>query len=142
MNFSPQKGERFNLDYDNRKEPDRDVDLSLGNAGTSWNSGLNDRNFSGVGPKGWTLSDKKLKEKVSEVLLHSHDVDPSGLEVTVEDSIVYLKGAIRSKGMRNVAEDLVASIPGVEDVFTELTINDSYQLSPKAYDEASRTDES
>lgn len=141
MNFSPQKGERFYQDYDDRHEPDRDADLSHGSAGTSWNQGLNEqRNYSGVGPKGWKLSDEKLREKVSEVLLHSHDVDPSGLEVTVEDSIVYLQGTIQSKGMRIVAEDLVASIPGVEDVFTELRIEDSYRLSPEAYNEAIQTD--
>lgn len=140
MNFSPQKGERFNVDYDDRREPERDADLSLGSSGTRWNSPNQQRNYAGVGPKGWKLSDEKLKERVSEVLLHSHEVDPSGLEVTVEDSIVYLKGRIRSKGMRTVAEDLIASIPGVEDVFTELTIEDSYRLSPEAYNEAIQTD--
>jgi osmotically-inducible protein OsmY len=55
-------------------------------------------------------------------LLHSLEVDPSGLEVDVMDGVVYLKGEIESRGMKRVAVDLVGSIPGVEDVFTELKI--------------------
>jgi osmotically-inducible protein OsmY len=122
MNFNPQRGE--SVEFENqidRYEPDRDADLSLGEAGTSWNAHLGE-NFAGKGPRGWRLSDEKLKERVSEVLMRSHEVDPSRLEVFVDDGVVTLKGEIESKGMRRVAEDLVGSIPGVEDVFTELKI--------------------
>lgn len=122
MNFSPEKGESRPFDHPDRREPERDADLSLGSAGTSWNYGLNRNSFTGRGPRGWKISDDKLKERVSEVLLHSHEVDPSSLEVVVEDRVVYLKGSIKSKGMRRVAEDLVGSIPGVIDVFSELKI--------------------
>lgn len=126
MKFSPEKGESMLVNHQDRKLPERDADLSLGSAGTSWNYGLNrSENYSGIGPKGWKLSDKKLKERVSEVLLHSHEVDASQLEVSVEDHVVYLKGQIKSKGMRRVAEDLVGSIPGVEDVFTQLKIREA-----------------
>lgn len=148
MNFNTQKGESFPYEnHADRSEPDRDADLSLGEAGTNWNWGLRQsQDLSGRGPKGWKLSDEKLRERVSEVLLHSHDVDPSNLEVVVEDRVVYLRGSIKSKGMRRVAEDLVASIPGVEDVFTQLKIEEqdsnSYRLSKQAYDEARRTDRS
>lgn len=140
MKFSPEKGEAWAENRDDRKEPERDADLSLGSSGTSWNAGLNrQEDFSGRGPKGWKLTDEKLREKVSEVLLHSHDVDPTNLEVVVEDRVIYLRGSIPSKGMKRVAEDLVGSIPGVEDVFTELKVGE-FQLSQKAYKEASRTD--
>lgn len=149
MKFSPEKGEAWAENRDDRREPERDADLSLGSSGTNWNWGLNrQEDFSGRGPKGWKLTDEKLKEKVSEVLLHSHDVDPSHLEVVVEDRVVYLRGSIPTKGMRRVAEDLVGSIPGVEDVFTELNVGEAprtdkqFQLGQKAYNEASRTDRS
>jgi osmotically-inducible protein OsmY len=49
-------------------------------------------------------------------------VDASEMEVKVEESCVYLYGNISSRGMKSVAEDLVGSIPGVEDVFTRLKI--------------------
>lgn len=116
------KGEAFYYPG-KRSEPARDADLGMGSSGTHWN----DRkvNFRGVGPRGWELSDDKLKERVSEVLLHSHEVDPSELEVSVKEKVVYLEGQIKSKGMRRVAEDLILSIPGVEDVFTNLKISDT-----------------
>ena len=101
-------------------EPSRDADLGFGAAGTEWNSGLPD--YAGRGPKGYKLSDKRLHEIVCEVLLHSHEVDPTDVTVTVEDSVVYLSGEIASRGMKTVLEDLVGSIPGVEDVFTRLKI--------------------
>lgn len=125
-----------------RQEPERDADLGMGPSGTSWNAELKEqRNFSGVGPKGWQLSDEKLCEKVCEVLTHSYEVDPTEMEVTVEDSVVYLKGFIKSRGMKAVAVDLVYSIPGVEDVFTQLQVKDTsnFQLSPEALKEARDT---
>lgn len=142
MKFSPDKGESRLDNNQDLREPERDADLSLGSAGTSWNWGINrQQDFTGIGPKGWKLSDEKLKERVSEVLLHSHDVDPSGIEIQVEDRVVYLRGTIQSKGMRRVAEDLVASIPGVEDVFTELKIKDNEPGHKRStYKEARRTD--
>lgn len=143
VKLTPEKGESHLTNHPDRTEPERDADLSLGGAGTSWNWGLNRAtDYTGRGPKGWKLTDEKLKERISEVLLHSHDVDPSGLEVDVQDRVVYLRGSIASKGMKRVAEDLVGSIPGVEDVFTELKIGNpqGYQLSQKALEEARKTD--
>jgi BON domain len=129
MKFAPEKGEsRFGDQFD-RSEPPRDADLSLGEAGTNWNRELNRKPFlnevdySGKGPRGWKLTDQKMMERVCEVLLHSHEVDPTDIEVFVKDHVVTLKGKIRSKGMRRVAEDLVGSVPGVRDVFSELKIN-------------------
>lgn len=109
-----------------RKEPERNADLGMGPSGTAWNAQLQEqRNFSGVGPKGWKLSNEKLREKICEVLTNSYEVDPTEMEVTVEEGIVYLKGFIKSRGMKAVAVDLVYSIPGVEDVITQLQIKDT-----------------
>jgi hypothetical protein len=119
MDFTPRHGEAFYYPG-KRSEPARDADLGLGSSGTNWNSGIS--NFYGRGPKNWKISDEKLREKVCEVLLHSHEVDASEIEVSVKDRVVNLQGHISSKGMRRVAEDLVGSIPGVEDVFTQLKI--------------------
>lgn len=100
--------------------------------------------YAGSGPKGWRISDEKLQERVCEVLTHSHEVDPTEMEVSVEEGVVYLKGQIRSRGMKNVAIDLVDSIPGVMDVFTQLKIGDTsnFKLSGKALKEARSTGES
>jgi hypothetical protein len=145
MRFAPERSETRTANEPVHEEPARDADLSLGAAGTSWNQGLRGRrDFSGVGPRGWELSDERLKERVSDVLLHSLEVDASDLDVFVEERVVYLKGTIRSKSMRRVAEDLILSVPGVEDVFTtDLSLGEeSYRPSPRALDEARRTDKS
>lgn len=117
------KGEAFYYPG-KRSEPSRDADLGRGRSGTSWNR-FENKNYSGMGPKGWELSDEKLQTRVCEVLLHSHDVDPTELEITVKDKVVYVKGHIQSKGMRIVCEDLILSIPGVEDVFTDVIISNT-----------------
>lgn len=100
-----------------RREPDRNADLGMGPSGTSWNARVREQSDFSV-----RLSDEKLEEKIREVLSHSHEVDPTGIEVEVEDGVAYLKGFIKSQGMKSVAIDLVDSIPGVEDVFTQLQI--------------------
>lgn len=127
MDFVPRHGEAYQF-RGKRQEPSRNADLSIGPSGTSWNRDLeqgNDKSYYGKGPKGWQLTDEKLREKVCEVLLHSHEVDASEMEVQVEESCVYLSGNISSRGMKTVAEDLVLSIPGVEDVFTKLKIKNT-----------------
>lgn len=122
LKLSPEKGEARREHHPSHDEPPRDADLSIGESGTEWNQGLNPGGFYGLGPGGWKLSDEKLKERVSEVLLHSLEVDPGGLEVEAKDGVIYLRGEIASSGMKRVAVDLVGSVPGVEDVFTELVI--------------------
>ena len=57
------------------------------------------------------------------MLLNSLEVDASDIEVNVKDGVVYLEGSIRTKGMMDIAIDLILSIPRVEDVFTILKIN-------------------
>jgi hypothetical protein len=122
MDFNPRHGEAYYYPH-KRLEPARDADLSRGSSGTNWNTHLPD--YTGYGPKNWKITDEKLKERICEVLLHSFEVDASEIEVDVKDRIVNLKGNISSKGMRRVAEDLVGSIPGVEDVFTQLKIQNT-----------------
>jgi hypothetical protein len=109
-----------------REEPARDADLARG--GTSWNANLPIRSFVGLGPRNWRPSDKKLKERVCEVLTRSHEVDPTEMNVKVKDGVAYLSGTIKSRGMKRVAEDLVGSIPGIIDVFTNLQIKSSSNL--------------
>ena len=132
MDFFPRHGEAYHYP-DKRKEPRRDINRYNADAG-----------HAGRGPKDWKLSDEKIRERVCEVLLQSHEVDATEMEVTVEEACVYLNGNISSVGMKRVAEDLVGSIPGVEDVFTSLKIKNTsnFQLSDKALNEARRTDQS
>jgi hypothetical protein len=145
-----------------RRESPRDSDLGRGEMGTNYNEKFDgndpyfnlarsnlrpdlhpENSFVGRGPKGWKKSDERILEDVSLALNRSREVDASEIEVRVEDACVYLKGKMRSKGMRRVAEDLVGSVPGVQDVFTNIKIDpEPFRLSPRALSEARRTDES
>jgi hypothetical protein len=118
IKLSPEKGESYPYHHPSRRTPSRDSDLSRGESGTDWNRGISNFN-SGYLKK----SDEKLKEKVSEVLLNSLEVDASDIVVNVKDGVVYLEGDIKTKSMMNVAIDLILSIPRVEDVFTRLKID-------------------
>lgn len=123
MRYTPEKGERYPFLHPDFSDPDHDEDLGRGRSGTNWNLPVKEKaDFFGKGPKNWKLSDEKLKIKVSEVLLHSSEVDPSQMTVQVKDKVVTLKGLIRSEGMKTVAEDLVLSIPAVEDVDNQLRV--------------------
>jgi hypothetical protein len=122
LKFSPERGESYSYHHPSRNEPPRDADLSFGEYGTNWNRDLVRQDFYGKAPKAQKLTDEKLKERISEVLLQSLEVDPSEIEVVVKDRVAYLKGWIESQGMKRVAIDLVGSIPGVEDVFSELKV--------------------
>jgi hypothetical protein len=117
IKLSPEKGESYSYHHPSRATPSRDSDLSKGESGTDWNRDI--KNFDNGFIK---KNDEKLKEKVSEVLLHSLEVDASDIIVNVRDGVVYLEGGIKSKGMMDVAIDLILSIPRVEDVFTKLKI--------------------
>lgn len=125
MKFSPEKGESLLINHLDPVEPDRDADLGVGRSGTNWNWNLDLDKSPHFEDRARMISDKKLKDKILDVLLHSHDVNPSHLEINVRDSVVYLNGYIESEGMKTVAEDLIQSIPGVEDVFTDLKIQNS-----------------
>lgn len=122
MDFNPRHGEAYYYPH-KRLEPSRDADLSRGSSGTNWNTNL--PNYSGYGPKNWKISDERLKEKVSEVLLQSSEVDATEMNIEVKDRVVTLSGYISSKGMRDVAEDLILSIPGIEDVFSNLKFHNT-----------------
>ena len=117
IKLSPEKGESYPNHHPSRRSPSRDEDLSRGESGTEWNREMSHFN-SGYLKK----NDEKLKEKVSEVLLNSLEVDASEILVNVKEGVVYLEGEIKTKSMMNVAIDLILSIPRVEDVFTKLKI--------------------
>lgn len=76
---------------------------------------------SGKGPRGWSRSDERLKEDVSDALFLSYDVDASEVEVEVEKGVVTLSGRVESREMKWAAEDAVDNVSGVIDVRNELS---------------------
>jgi osmotically-inducible protein OsmY len=80
--------------------------------------------YVGIGPKGFKRSDARILEDVSERLMENGHVDASGIEVDVRSGEVILKGSVRNRQMKRLAEDLAASALGVRDVQNQLRVKE------------------
>lgn len=81
-----------------------------------------ERNFSGLGPKGYRRSDQRIEEEVCNVLMRDKNINASEIEVHVENGIVHLLGTVSSRSARFDAEMAVDGIPGVEDIQNDLKV--------------------
>jgi osmotically-inducible protein OsmY len=77
--------------------------------------------FSGVGPKGYRRSDKRIYEDVCEALKRDSRVDASDIEVDVKEGHVHLKGKVKNRLMKKTAERSIEYVSGVEDIRNELS---------------------
>lgn len=77
----------------------------------------------GKGPRGWKRSDEQIKDRACEALWRSQEVDARGIDVSVEEGIVTLKGHVDSRGAKKISQRCVENIPGVEDVLNHLRIH-------------------
>jgi osmotically-inducible protein OsmY len=76
----------------------------------------------GRGPRGYTRSDERIKEDVSDRLADDPWVDASEIDVTVNASEVTLSGSIDSREARRRAEDIVERVSGVSYVQNNLRV--------------------
>jgi len=75
----------------------------------------------GKGPKGYTRSDDRIREDVSDKLSDGY-LDASDIEVTVLSGEVTLQGTVHDKLAKRLAEDIAEDVRGVKDVHNHLTI--------------------
>lgn len=85
-----------------------------------WSS---DGPFVGRGPRGYRRSDERIKEDVCEALTRHGRIDATDLEVTVEEGVVTLRGAVDGRHTKRLVEDVVDDVPGVRDVHNNLGIH-------------------
>lgn len=76
----------------------------------------------GKGPKGYKRSDTRTRDEVCEAIAHQGLIDASDVEVSVEDSVVTLKGTVAQRHHKRALEQLVERVRGVEDVHNELRL--------------------
>jgi BON domain len=76
----------------------------------------------GRGPKGYTRSDERIREDVSDRLTDDPYVDASEIEVNVSGSEVTLSGTVDSREARRRAEDIAESVGGVTHVQNNLRV--------------------
>jgi hypothetical protein len=79
-------------------------------------------NFGGIGPKGYRRSDARVSDDVCDRLTDDPRIDPSDIEVRVEDGEVFLSGRVPDRRMKRWAEDVASGVPGVRDVINEIRI--------------------
>lgn len=78
--------------------------------------------FSGVAPRGYRRSDRRVLEDVCDELTDDDRLDASDIEVSVEDGVVVLRGTVTDRVAKRRAEDIADRVRGVEDVVNELRL--------------------
>jgi hypothetical protein len=137
-------------EYDRRRDTEResswDYDYNRGPSGnTGWRGGVAESDtsiretrdrpygtgtqgmrtgrYGGVGPRGYQRSDERIHEDVNDRLAQHPDIDPSDVEVSARDGVVYLRGTIETRWAKRVAEDEAEAVWGVKDVINELRVS-------------------
>jgi len=80
--------------------------------------------FRGRGPKGYTRSDDRIREDVSDRLTDDWRVDATDIEIAVSSGEVTLSGTVDSRDAKRRAEDLAETISGVKNVQNNLRVKD------------------
>lgn len=78
--------------------------------------------FRGVGPRGYTKSDARIHEQVSDGLADDGELDASDMEVLVRGGEVTLNGYVWSRQDKRRAEDIADTIAGVVHVQNNLRV--------------------
>ncbi|HPC23847.1 MAG TPA: BON domain-containing protein [Phycisphaerae bacterium] len=73
-------------------------------------------------PKGYKRSDKRIMEDVCDAFMMDERLDPREIEVEVLDGVVILRGSVRHRHEKYLAEDIADSILGVKDVENQVRI--------------------
>lgn len=81
--------------------------------------------FRGHGPRGYTRSDERIREDVSDRLTDNPVLDAREIEVSVSGGEVTLNGHVDSRFSKRLAEDLADEVSGVRHVQNNLRIRDS-----------------
>ena len=74
------------------------------------------------GPKGYKRSDERIREDVSERLGQHYDLDASDITVTVNNGEITLEGTVPMRHHKHIAEMIVESVSGVQDVTNQLRV--------------------
>jgi osmotically-inducible protein OsmY len=92
-------------------------------SGQQWSSGTQGQvgsqgtsRFRGKGPKGYSRSDERLREELSEKLMENPEIDASEVEINVTDGEVTLTGTVDSRNSKRMIEDLCEDVLGVKHV--------------------------
>jgi hypothetical protein len=80
------------------------------------------RRYRGRGPKGYSRSDERIREEISERLMEDPDIDASEIDVQVKDGEITLSGTVDSRQTKRQVEDLCEDALGVKNVQNNLRV--------------------
>jgi hypothetical protein len=92
---------------------------SRNQGGNDWRGGQ----YAGMGPRGYKRTDERIKEDINERLTWHGGIDASDMQVDVKDGVATLTGSAHSRYEKRMAEDIIDSVPGVQDVNNNLSVN-------------------
>ncbi|HWP45052.1 MAG TPA: BON domain-containing protein, partial [Blastocatellia bacterium] len=78
--------------------------------------------FAGRGPKNYQRSDERIREDINERLTEHGQIDATDIEVDVNNGQVILRGAVRTRYEKRLAEDVADSVSGVRDVQNQIRV--------------------
>ncbi len=78
--------------------------------------------YRGRGPQNYRRNDDRIREDICELMTEDDELDPSEVEVTVQNGEVTLIGSVESRGDKRRAEHLAERVPGVWDVHNRLQV--------------------
>lgn len=85
-----------------------------------------DGGYRGKGPKGYTRSDDRIEEDVSDRLEDHSYLDASDIEIEVNDGNVVLSGTVESRYAKRLAEDLAEDCSGVKNVENRIRVDSAW----------------
>ena len=78
--------------------------------------------FTGRGPRNYQRSDDRIREDICERLTEHSHLDPSDVDIRVQNGDVTLEGTVNDRWSRRTAEDLAEGVWGVKVVHNMLRI--------------------
>jgi osmotically-inducible protein OsmY len=87
--------------------------------------------YFGVGPKGYSRSDDRIREDICDELTRHPDVDPSRVTVTVREAEVTLEGSVDALWARRLVDALSSECVGVRQVHNRLRVEPRSKGSPR-----------
>jgi len=83
----------------------------------------------GKGPKGYTRSDERIREDISDRLTHDHYVDATNIEIQVDSAECTLSGTVTTRDEKRRAEDIAEHAMGVKHVQNNLRVAPAYAVT-------------
>ena len=105
---------------------------SMRGEGEGGSGGRSRGQHSGRGPKGYKRSDDRIRDEVNDQLMDSGDIDPSDVEVSVDDGVVTLTGTVEDRRDKYEMEQLASSVLGVQDVVCQIRVKRRDQSSSRS----------